>query len=170
MTELTVTTDDLYPSAQDLPAHEIQLHHLRIAKWTTVQAAEKVVLHHGGKTVILKNCNGPLEESPPPAAAPTSSAHQTTIAEIGEMKATLAQELAALQEPANRYLFMEQCNYLGRLDEASIEILHVYDQAPDGELTLDQAEEVYTAFQTTAAIALALLTFLRHQHPTVGQA
>jgi hypothetical protein len=87
--------------------------------------------------------------------------------DIREIQQALRAELAALYPFAERHIMRTQTDFIRRLCGAYSEVDGVFDEAPEGELTPEQAERAYAAYQDMAALAAAQLAFIRTQHPNV---
>jgi hypothetical protein len=88
-----------------------------------------------------------------------------TPAEIHHAKRTLHNEVIQIEGAAERHLMRTQTDFIGRLCQEYSRVDAVFDEAPEGDLRPDQAQEAYGAYAEMAALALAQMTFIRLQHP-----
>lgn len=87
--------------------------------------------------------------------------------EIRRAKRTLHNEVVQIEAAAERHLMRTQTDFIGRLCEAYARVDAVFDEAPEGDMTPEQAKDAYEAYADMAALALAQMTFIQMQHPGV---
>ncbi len=90
-----------------------------------------------------------------------------TPEQIRNAKRILHNEVAAIEGAAEHHLMRTQTDFIGRLCGAYAKVDAVFDEAPEGNLTPDQAREAYEGYQDMAALALAQMAFIQIQHPGV---
>lgn len=87
--------------------------------------------------------------------------------EIQMLKQILHDEVVAIEKAAERHVMRTQTDFIGRLCSAYSEVDAVFDEAPEGDLTAEQAKQAYEGYSDMAALALAQMTFIQMQHPGV---
>lgn len=87
--------------------------------------------------------------------------------EIRNAKRVLHNEVVEIEGAAERHLMRTQTDFIGRLCGAYAKVDAVFDEAPEGDLTPEQAREAYEGYADMAALALAQMAFIQMQHPGV---
>ena len=84
-------------------------------------------------------------------------------------KAALPEILNDCGKLASAYTARESTDFLGRLNDAHATIEGIFDDQPDGDISLEAAHEAFEGYEYMAALALAQMAMLRALHPTVGK-